>query len=82
METRTDFLKRPLEVNDFVITGTPMGQGRGLALYQIMGFTPKMVKCAPVYKNKQGYRDSPSHLYACDLCKVTGEELTWYMIST
>jgi len=75
-----DFLKRDLDVGDYVVFPAPYGQG--LKLGKIVKFTPKNMRVAWTRKDYRGNVSNEETIRQVKECvKVEGQELTMYLLS-
>lgn len=77
-----DFLKRDLEIDDYVVFPAP--SGGGMKLGKIVKFTPKQIRVEWTYKaswrGNEIMSDSAPR-YASQCVKVEGPDLTMYLLS-
>lgn len=74
-----DFLKRDLEIGDYVVFPAPYG---GMKLGKIIKFTPKQIRVEWTYKGYNGSIGSDSApRYANQCVRVEGPDLTMYLLS-
>lgn len=75
-----DFLNQEIQVGDHAILGSPVGQGRGFRVVQVVKFSAKMVQvCNPHATTEYGRRTTS--VYPGQLVKILPEQLTWYAIT-
>lgn len=77
MNTKKDFFEQDLAIDDLVLFGTTMSQGRGFEVGKIVRFTPKMVVV-----EVRNWRDIPGtkNVYSDDLYKVDEQLMTLYLL--
>jgi hypothetical protein len=74
-----DFLKRDLEIGDYVVFPAPYG---GMKLGKIIKFTPKQIRVEWTYKDYRGNVGSDSApRYANQCVRVEGPDLTMFLLS-
>lgn len=77
-----DFLKRELELGDYVVFPAP--GGAGMKLGKIIKFTPKQIRVEWTYKatwrNNEILSDSAPR-YSNQCVRVEGSDLTMYLLS-
>ena len=75
-----DFLKRQLELEDFVVFPAP--RGGSMKLGKIIKFTPQQVRVEWTYKSYNGsIGTADASRYADQCVRVEGPDLTMYLLS-
>jgi hypothetical protein len=71
-----DFLGQPLSPGDYVLVPNSFSNGRSLTVAQILHFSPKMIRV----KSAKGTHGREMSVYACDVVRITDEQLVWYRL--
>ena len=74
-----DFLKRDLEIGDYIVFPAPYGGG--MKLGKVVKFTPKQVRIEWTYKWRDQVRTESTPRYSNQCVRVEGPDLTMYLLS-
>ena len=79
-QVNKDFLKRDLEIGDYVVFPAPSGGGTKLG--KVIRFSPKQIRVEWTYKGYRGeIATADASRYASQCVKVEGPDLTMYLLS-
>jgi hypothetical protein len=74
-----DFLKRDLEIGDYVVFPAP--RGGTMKLGKIIKFTPQQIRVEWTYKWRDRVHAESAPRYSSQCVKVDGPDLTMYLLS-